>query len=297
MSTLTKLFVLLLVVFSIAFTMMTISIVARTSEWRDLAEQYREHAKSADANLRNLIAANAAELASVRDTIRAQIDRVASLETEAQQLRGELASRTAELEQAAAGKSGQEAIARGLLAQLQVGETERAEYRSQRDGLEEANVDLTQRNIDLNERVNEQTAQLAVLLAQKRQFEQQLNLLRRENEQLAQSARRVSAGMGLEDASGAAMEGVEALTPVARSAIRGQVLEVSGDIAKLSVGSADGVQKGMIFVIHRDNAYVADLKISAVDPDESAGRIVQKESDPQVGDQATDALGLGAKQG
>ena len=34
-----------------------------------------------------------------------------------------------------------------------------------------------------------------------------------------------------------------------------------------------GVKKGMVFVIHRDDEYIGDLTVSAVDPNESAGRL------------------------
>ena len=44
LSTLTKVFIVLLVVFSIAFTTMTVSIVAQTANWRDLANTYEQHA-------------------------------------------------------------------------------------------------------------------------------------------------------------------------------------------------------------------------------------------------------------
>jgi len=297
LSTVTKVFVVLLVVFSIAFTMMTVAIAARTPRWREVASAYEEHAKVADANLRQLIASNAAELASVRDTIKAQMDRVAKLESEAQKLRNDLAQANAKLEQVTAEKSSAEAISRGLLAQLEVSEAQRAEYRKQRTELENSNVELTRRNIDLNERVNEQTAQLAVLLAEKRQFEQQINILRSENERLAQAARQVSGGMVAEDVSGAAMAGVEALTPVAATPVRGKVLEVAGNLVTISVGSADGVKSDMVFVIHRDGQYVADVKISVVDPNQAAGRVVQKSSDPQPGDQVTDALTLATRRG
>ena len=297
MSTLTKVFVVLLVVFSIFFTVMTVATVARTTNWREVATSYEEHARIADAKLRGLIASNAAELASLRDSLKTQLDRVAELEGQVQQGSSQAAEFEAQLKQAAAEKSSAEAISRGLLAQLQVAEAERAEYRRQRDTLEDGNVDLTRRNIDLNERVNEQIAQIAVLLAEKRQFEQQINILRTENEQLALSARVPSAAAGMEEPHGVAMHGVQAVTPVSATPVRGRVLETSGDLATLSVGSADGVQKGMIFVVHREGTYVADIKISVVDPDQCAGRIVQQQSAPQPGDQVIDASGLGGERG
>lgn len=93
------------------------------------------------------------------------------------------------------------------------------------------------------------------------------------------------------------MAGVTAMTPVAPTAIRGKVLEVSGDIVTVSVGAADGVKKDMVFVIHRGGEYVGDLQISLVDPEQSAGRLVRSRFTPGPGDLVTDALRLGGSRG
>ena len=80
MSTLTKVFIVLLSVFSIAFTTMTVSIVAQWADWKELANDYQQHAVVADTNLRHMIAANAAELAAANDTIRGHLEQIGELE-------------------------------------------------------------------------------------------------------------------------------------------------------------------------------------------------------------------------
>jgi len=294
LSTLTKVFVILLVVFSIAFTAMTVSIVAQTTNWRTMAEKYEEHAKVADTNLRNLIAANAAELATARDAHRSLLDQIADLERNLQSGRNETSKLTSDLAKVAAEKSSGDAMNRALLAQLQSAEAARNEYKKQRDELEQQSIDLQRRNIDLNDRVNEQTAQIAVLMEQKRQYEQQLNILRSENEKLANESRRATSGLALEDPATLGLTGVSALVPISPSAIKGHIIEVSGDLVTLSVGTADGVQKNMVFVVYRDDQYVCDVRITLADPDRSAGRIVQSAVAPKVGDQATDAIRFSA---
>jgi hypothetical protein len=94
----------------------------------------------------------------------------------------------------------------------------------------------------------------------------------------------------MEEASGAALDEVVALTPSAPAPIRGHVIEVSGDLVTLSVGSADGVRKDMVFIVFRDDQYVCDVKVSMIDPNQAAGRMVQSAQPPKVGDEATDAL-------
>lgn len=297
MSTVTKVFVVLLVVFSIAFTVMTISIVAQTADWRETALRYEQHAVVADTNLRNLIVASSADLATARDAVTRHLERIAELETRFQAKSNEVAQLRAELAKTASEKSSADAMSRGLVSQLQVADAARVEYRKQRDGLEKQSIDLQRRNIDLNDRVNELTAQIVVLVEQKRQFEQQINILREENDKLAQASRQRSIGATLEEPSGAAMSDVAALTPVAPTAIRAKVVEVSGNIVTISVGSADGVKEDMIFVMHRDGDYVGDLRINLVDPNQAAGRVVRSNFTPRVGDEVTDANWLGAPRG
>ena len=297
MSLLTKVFTVLLVVFSVAFTVMTVSIVAQTTDWRDTALKYQQHARVADANLRNLIAANSAELASASDAVRSHLSRIAGLEADLQKAKNDASRIQTELVRADSEKSGGEAINRGLLAQLNACGAGRDGYRSERDTLENRNIELERRNIDLDDRVNEQTAQIAVMHEQKRQFEQQINILKTERDKLAHEAQRIAKGHPVEAPGGAAMTTVSAATPVAATAIRGQVVEVSGAMVTISVGSVDGVEKDMVFVIHRDDQYVGDLKINIVDPHQAAGRIVSTVVSPSTGDLVTDSAWLGGSRG
>ena len=296
-SMLTKIFIVLLVVFSIFFTSMTISSVAQSTNWRETAAKYEEHARVADTNLRHAHAANAALIANARDEVRAHLDTIGDLEAQLQSSRNEAAEIKARIAKSESEKSGAEAINRGLLAQLQIAEASRTEYRNQRDELERRNIDIERRNIDLNDRVNELTTGTAVLVEQRRQYEQQINILRTENEKLAHQARTLSSGGSLKQPEGMALHGVRAMTPVPATAIRGRVLETSGNLVTISVGSADGVKKNMIFVIHRDGEYIGDLKINTVDPNQSAGRLVRSIANVLANDQVTDALYLSGSRG
>lgn len=295
MSTLTKVFAVLLSVFSIAFTTMAVSHVSQTADWRDTALKYEDHARVADANLRNLIAANAAELAAAHDVVQAQQDRVARMEEELQAAKNGVSRLRAELKRAESDRSNSEAMNRGILAQLESCSAGRDEYRAQRDRLEHNAIDLERRNMDMNDRVNEQTAQIAVLLEQTRHFEQQIHILQ-------QDSGRVSRGPGggrlaMEAPAGMALPDITALTPAAITPIRGHVVEVSGSIVTLSVGSADGVKKDMVFVVHRGEKYLGDLKIEVVNANQAAGRPVGAAFVPRLGDQVADVHGMAASRG
>lgn len=289
MSTLTKVFTVLLVVLSIVFSVMTISVVAQTNNWRDTALKYETNARIADTNLRNEIAASAAMEATCRDAVRTHLARNGELESQMQTNNTELAKLRTDIARVEAEKSSAEAMNRGLLAQLESARSGESAIRKQLADIERRNIELERRNIDLNDRVNEQTAQIAVLDEQKRQYEQQLNVIRGEAEKLSNQGRRSMTNLGTENPAGAALPGVTALTPAGSSTIRGKVVDVSGNTVTISNGSADGVSRDMEFVISRNDQYVGDLKISHTEPNRAAGKLVRSRTSPMVGDQVMDA--------
>ena len=296
MSILTKVFIVLLAVLSIAFTTMTVAMVAQTTNWKDTAEKYRQHASVADSSLRHQIAAHSVDLATSRDAVQRHRERTGDLEVQLRESTAGLASIRAELARAESERSSTEAMNRGLLAQIEIARGNESSYRQQREMLDRQNIDLQQRNIDLNGRVNELTSTISVLAEQKRQFEQQINILRSENMRMSRGAGRIGASSRMEAATGVAMRNIEALTPVQGSAIRGKILEVQGNLVTVSVGASAGVTEGMVFVIHRGGEYIGDLKISMVDPDKAAGRLVRPCS-PLLGDKVSDTLAMSGSGG
>lgn len=297
LSTLTKVFTVLLALFSIAFTVLTVSAVAQTTNWRETADKYQQYASVVETNYRNVMAATSAELAAARDEANAHLDRVAKLEGDLQATRNDLAEARADLAKIESEKTSADAMNRALVAQLEAAEKARSEFQTQRDGLEHQVIDFQRRNVDLNDRVNELTARIAVVLEEKRHFEQQINILREENQRLSQATRTPSRGLALEEPSGQALPGVQALTPVPVSPIRGHVVAVSGDLVTFSVGSADGVRKDMVFVVHRDGAYIGDVRVDVVEPNRAAGRMIRSSGKPQNGDQVQDAVSLASSRG
>lgn len=290
MSTLTKVFIVLLTVLSIVFSVMTISVVAQTNNWKELADKYQANARIADTNLRNMIAAGAAVEATSRDAIRSHLARIGEMETQMQTNNAELSRLRTDVARIEAEKGSAEAMNRGLLAQLEAARSAESEYRKQLTETERKNIELERRNIDLNDRVNEQTAQINVLDEQKRHYEQQLNVLRNEADKLSGQSRRAMSGVSTENPAGASMPNVTALTSGGPAAIRGSVLEVRDNLVEISSGSADGVRKDMVFIVSRNNQYVGDLKITHTYPNRAAGQMVMTKSAPMTGDQVMDAM-------
>jgi uncharacterized coiled-coil protein SlyX len=281
-----------MVLFSIAFTMTTISFVANTTGWRSLAEDYQQELKVVETHMRSLSAAHAAEKTAWLDSRNNKENRIAELESgQASQL-----AEIAELQDTVAGlkaeKGDADGLARRLSNQLQVAQTGWKESGDELDKIEKRSMQLERRNLDLNERVNEQTAQIVVLVQKQHLLEQQINILRDESSKVAGGG-----GSSLatpEAISSTSMVGVRPATKSSSvTPIRGRILEVRGNLATISVGSADGVREGMVFVIYRDRDYIADLEVSDVEPGMSAGRIMRAKTMPRSSDLVMDEPALG----
>lgn len=284
MSALTKIFIVLLVVFSIAFAMSTVSFVVQTSDWKRLAQEWQAQHKTTESHMVNLTASHAAEKANWLDARKEQLRRQGELETSLQAMQADLDRLKTELAQAKADKSSADGLVSNLTGQLQLASAARDNEQTQRETLASRNIELETRNLDLNERINEQTAQILVLVQQQRQQEQQINILRDENRKLASVSRRQAAGET--DVNGT--DAVTALEPVSSTPIRGRITEVSGRLVTISVGSSDGVQEAMVFVIYRGSEYIGDLKVTDVEPNAAAGTLQSTRGTPQVNDLVAD---------
>jgi hypothetical protein len=73
---------------------------------------------------------------------------------------------------------------------------------------------------------------------------------------------------------------------------KGRVTEIDSknSLAKISIGSADGVKEGLKFHVIRDNQFVCDLLIIDVDSVESAGAMELVQMQPMVGDSVSTSL-------
>lgn len=280
---------MLLVVLSIAFSMTAIAFTARTENWKALAEGYRTETQIAYAEQRSVMAAHAAELASARDTIRNHQNRINQLESQLQSVEKEVADQQGEIAQLTAEKRRSEALAQRLTNELGVAQSARAAVAEQRQQFESRNIELERRNNDLNDRVSELTTQVTVMNQQVRQQEQQIHILREENQKLAgQSGVYSSADVSFQ---GQTPGDVRPAGPGGGAPhIAGHVSFVDGDLLTLSVGSADRVQKGAVFVVYRGTQYIGDVRITDVEPNLSSGRLFRSAPglSPRTGDRAED---------
>ena len=266
MSTAAKVFVVLLVLFSVMFSMVTVTFVSLQSNWKDLAMDYRSAYQGAVVKATAVQAMAKTTEVQLQGQIRdfgeqiAELQRkMAASESELKRTDGELADLKNDHEAALADRE--------RATQLQELEKKRA------DRLETANqelldkaADLQRRNLDLDKSVRDLTRENAILEEQRRALQEQRYALEQQLETIQK--RGGTAAAPVEEAPAAAT--AEPATPPS-APIRGQIVDVKDKVASISVGSADGVTEGMSFVVYRGSNYLGKLKVTLVEPKGAAG--------------------------
>jgi len=138
---------------------------------------------------------------------------------------------------------------------------------------------LTQESIQLNDLLKQTEAENERLDAMARDLQERKVALEEEIEQLRQEKGAVAAG-----------DGEQVVTT--SETIIGTLTQVSadGNYASISIGSANGVKRGMKLVVFRGSDFVSKLRIDMVDPGQAAGIIIDRVLDPVEGDKVTTRL-------
>lgn len=287
MNTLTKVFVVLLVIFSIAFTMMTVQFSARVPDWRSLAEGYRNDAKQTGIAYRHLVAAKVALEAQAQDDRRRWGEQKVRFADDLANTLGQLNDYKTRLAKAESDLSAQSATVKKLSAELSIAQASASKAREHLVAVEERNLYLEKANADMNASLTEKIATITVLDQEKRQQEQQINLLKQEQARVSGRSRPGSAWE--DDLVVRRPDKVRSETPARLVSIRGHIAELNGNLASISVGANDGVEVGMTFIIFsNEGIYLADLDITDVAPNSSAGDLTFVSKPISIGDIAED---------
>jgi len=83
---------------------------------------------------------------------------------------------------------------------------------------------------------------------------------------------------------------VPVVTMPAATDLKGLITEVRESLVSVSIGSADGVTKGMVFHVTRGDEFVCDVVITDVDTNKAAGVLELKMQQPRIGDTASTRL-------
>jgi TolA-binding protein len=269
----TKIFVVLVCLFAFIFTPLAISFVARSHNWKALADQYDNAARTALANERAALG-TAASLESYYQRLRDQDSlRVHDMEKQIADLEQKIEQLTREKEGLEASRASWESSAQTLTAQIAVTNSVDKSLREDNKRLSASELDLRTRNDSLQSRVQELSANAVTLAQQLRQKIEELTAVRQENDQLRKS---LHLGQASEALTSTPTPTAKATTPTPHGEIRGTVTQVKANqgLASIDVGSSAGVTEGMVMAVIRDSEYICDLVITdKIDPTQSVGKI------------------------
>lgn len=300
MSILTRVLVTLLAFLSVALSMIVVSAFAQQQNWKASAEDWQQAAMTAQNQSRTVSMNAALDKARSLDRQTQDAQRIEDLKTElasAQAIVAELERAVADSQSKLTVEQGQVTSAGEALKLVQTDLNREREFTAK---MSRRNSELERANIDLTDRVKELTTNVEMARAQVRALQQQIASMDAGRGQgLTPAMQSPSAAVSVE----AGVPSVLAPSVAAMAApIRGEIKSIKGDLASISVGSADGVAHGMTFLIYRRGGgegtrptYLGTLRVTRVEANEAAGQIEHSEGEIRVGDLARDEASFAMK--
>jgi len=292
-SILTKVFLIVVAILSIALATLSIAANSLSSSWKRSAEDWKAAALAAQANERTVAVQAKLTHEQDLDKLRKLNAEVERLKAELQRTSQDLEAKTVELSQAQTQSAALTANVTGLRETLEMVNAQFAREQEFNRKTAGRNAELERRNIDLNERVKELTSELAMATTQVRALQQQLGGGEaisgpRADATFTPAPVASTGGLTVEPFQPqVAPGGASVMAP-----IRARITGVRGNVAGISVGSADGVAPGMRFLVHRGGTgasqYIGTLQVTRVEANESAGTLIRTTAEVQPGDSATD---------
>jgi hypothetical protein len=289
----TKIFVVLTAVLAIIVSTATISFVAQTHNWKQLADDERAARLIAETRLKNEMAVFKTREQLLLEQNRNLTETQSELTRAQDELQAQLNTTRQQLAAATEESRSLTATVQKLTGELSVARASEEELKRRiydpAEGMLFQMSDLQKRNTDLNQRVKELTQQTRLQHEQIRQLQQQRYALEQQVADLSERAQAVRTGALTPEAVGLQLDKAVAITVPVAQPIRGQVEQVEANMAQISVGSADGVKQGMKFIVYRGSEYLGDLQIELVEPNRSAGTLTLVKGDIRPGDSVADA--------
>jgi len=277
LSTLTKIFVVILVVLVLFSSVLFISFTVTTGNYKAMYDGEKDRARIAEAGENNY------KLAA--DNYRTLYNNQVSLRT----------AESAAHQAAMADKDKQVSETKLALGQstdrLTALESSVNSLKQTLDAAQKQNANLAQ-TLDRERRDKDKlAAQISEQTARLDSTQNELSIRERENTALKEDysqavqdfkelQRQVESSGGLPKAA----------APLPAVKIDGSVMAIDRGVAQINLGSTSGVKKGMKFFVYRNDNFVAYLQIEEVDAGRAAGVITDAKRDVRQGDKVTTSL-------
>ena len=270
MSPLTKLFVVMLVVLSLLTTAGTIVYVNKEDVQRTTLANVQAQLQAAQAAAQTARDELTAAQQNLQNVQQQANDQARAKDLELNNRQKEITDLNVQLAQAQSRQATQQLDISRLTEALNASQASATALQQEVARLRTSNDTLVRQASDLNGTVSDLTARLEVTERERRLLAEQLTQAQGENQRLSQVIR------------GANLSPEQQQTAVARSglpAINGVIRDVrviaDRPYATISVGSADGVARGMEFkVLDRASGnFLGSLVVESVEPNEATGQL------------------------
>lgn len=284
MSTLTKIFIVVMVVLTIPASVLFIAQANTTANYKVAWEQQVQRARQYQAQAQTYLTQLEAQKADYARLVEATGMEKAEMQSKVDDMKVQLAALRGENARL---KSAQETL-NTTVQGLESAVNEQVNMNQVLTGQLEQRLTVVQ---DQNEQLRElrlSNQQLMRDLENAKEYarvnNQLLNAAEAKIQQLEDKLRR----------GGVATVAAEAVAPRPTTAIQGRItaVDLNSNVAQLNVGSASGVEEGMVFYLYRNAELVGMLEVAEVEANDSAGILKNLQQDPRQGDMATTDLGV-----
>ena len=286
MSTMTKVFIVLNAVISIALSAVVIAFAAQVYNWKALAGEYQTVRDAAVTELQAERAASQAALTMKDQALAQRGQLLREAQRQIDDVNERLAKARTDAAQAENERLSAEAGRTKLQELLDLATARMNSLEKEVQVLQASNRDLQTRYANANGRLIRLTTDNTILTEELRNARAKLYAAEQQVTALQTGSPRPG---GVSTAP--STPGAVAVSAPVRGEIRGQITEVRGSYASVNVGESSGVVAGLEFMIYRDGTYLGELIIESVRPKEAGGRITtQVEGEIRAGDQVVYGL-------
>lgn len=290
MSTLTKVLIVLLTVFSIFLCGIVVTYVANADNQKKIAQDATRDlraARTAREAAQNDLAAAKDQADQMRRDLEAQMNQLAVTITDLQAKLESVQRENTQMSQRVRdmGASVQQAN------ELQASQMQQAQVAQQQvAALEAERTRLDKELAETDQTLMEKMAIVAQLEERVKQLiEANQELETRVNQYLRPSGLTTAAPVTVTQRTGIAVPAAPVARDISLNA-RISAVDIKNALAELSIGSAAGVRPDMRFHVTRDQQFVCDVRILDVGPDQSVGILEKIQVAPRVGDVAATNL-------
>ncbi|MBN2182744.1 MAG: hypothetical protein JW715_12600 [Sedimentisphaerales bacterium] len=283
MSTLTKILIVLLTMFTILLCGIVVTYVATAVNYKEKydGQQNRMRALTEEKN-----AADQKRNETIKKAEEREVElgkKISSLEADINKLQSDLTAAKQKRDDAIDRADNWQAIATDF------SKTTEMQVQLAKDAINDRNEIDTERIDNLKE-LEEKTASLIENMALIEQLEQQTRTLREEktalqnklDQILAQYGKTIPTPLPITQISDKA----RTAPPVTGIDLKGKIsdIDINNSTIEISVGSADGVREKMIFHATRGDKFICDIEIFEVDQDKAVGTLDLVQDTPRIGD-------------